>query len=184
LPASPAPVAPGIIAVSAASATTPNRQPVRSESAERPPPQEISAPSTDSAPPPPALPVNIPAPQAPVAQPTPDIAPDTDTDTRTAGVASPETPLPDVVTPPVRTRMVSPDYPSVARAAQLEGDVVLRAIVSRDGKVSDVEVLQPVHPVLDEAARKAVLRYEYTPGRRNGIAEPAVVRITVSFRLH
>jgi protein TonB len=80
--------------------------------------------------------------------------------------------------------MVSPDYPAVARAAELEGDVVLRAIVGPDGKVSDVEVLQSVHPVLDDAARKAVLRYEYTPGRRNGIPEPVMIRITVSFRLN
>jgi protein TonB len=89
----------------------------------------------------------------------------------------------DVVTPPIRIRTVSPEYPTVARAAALEGDVLVQAVVSADGKVRDVQVLQAVHPVLDEAARKAVLQYEYTPGRRNGIPESAVMRITVSFRL-
>ena len=72
---------------------------------------------------------------------------------------------------------------SDSRAAALEGDVLVQAIVGADGKVSDVHVLQAVHPVLDEAARKAVQQYEYTPGRRNGIPESAVTRITVSFRL-
>ena len=94
-----------------------------------------------------------------------------------------QTPVADVITPPIRTRTVSPEYPTVARAAQLEGDVLVQAMVSPDGKVRDVQVLQSVHPVLDEAARKAVQQYEYTPGRRNGIPEAAVMRITVSFRL-
>jgi protein TonB len=61
--------------------------------------------------------------------------------------------------------------------------VLLQATVGPDGRISDVKVLRTVHPVLDEAARKAVLQYEYTPGRRNGIPEAAPVRITVSFRL-
>jgi protein TonB len=78
---------------------------------------------------------------------------------------------------------VTADYPIVARAADLEGDVLLRAVVQSDGKVSNVEVLKSVHPVLDEAARKAVVQYEYAPGRRNGVPEAATVQITVSFRL-
>jgi protein TonB len=89
----------------------------------------------------------------------------------------------DVVTPPMRVRTVSPEYPTVARAAALQGDVIVQAVVGADGTVRDVQVLQAVHPVLDEAARKAVLQYVYTPGLRNGIPESAVTRITVSFRL-
>jgi protein TonB len=89
----------------------------------------------------------------------------------------------DIVTPPRRIRAVSPEYPTVARAAVLEGDVLVQALVGADGKVSDVRVLQAVHPLLDEAARRAVLQYEYAPGRRNGVPESATVRITVSFRL-
>ena len=89
----------------------------------------------------------------------------------------------DIVTPPERIRSVSPEYPQVARAAQLEGDVLLEATVTVDGKVTNVAVVRSVHPLLDEAARKAVLQYEYKPARRNGVAEAAVVRLTVSFRM-
>jgi TonB family protein len=183
LPADPASGSQEIKGVSAANPTAPNRQNARTPPAERPPTQEILAPSIESPPLSTSL-ATIDSSPAPVAQPPPDIPAPADTDGRTAGVPSFQASIPDVVTPPIRTRMVSPDYPSVARAADLEGDVVLRAIVGPDGKVRDVEVLQAVHPVLDEAARKAVLRYEYRPGRRNGIAESAVVRITVSFRLN
>ena len=90
---------------------------------------------------------------------------------------------PDVLTAPVRTRSPAPVYPDVARAAQLEGDVLLEALVGVDGRVSDVRVVRSVHALLDDAARKAVLGYEYTPGLRNGVVEPVRIRITVSFRL-
>jgi protein TonB len=98
-------------------------------------------------------------------------------------MTSSQPPVADVVTAPIRIRTVSPEYPTVARAAELEGDVLVQATVGADGKVSDVQVLQAVHPVLDEAARRAVQQYVYIPGRRNGIPESAVMRITVSFRL-
>jgi len=89
----------------------------------------------------------------------------------------------DVVIPPRRIRTVAPDYPPVARAAQIAGDVALRATLGVDGKVTDATVLRSVHPLLDQAARRAVLQYGYTPALRNGTAEPATVEITVSFRL-
>ena len=89
----------------------------------------------------------------------------------------------DVFTAPVRLKTVPPNYPDVARAGQIEGDVVLQAHIDRDGRVTDATITRSVHPLLDEAARQAVLRYQYEPGRRNGMPEASVMRITVSFRL-
>jgi len=66
----------------------------------------------------------------------------------------------------------------------LEGDVLLQATVGADGTVRDVMFLQRVHPLLDEAARNAVLRYEYTPGQHNGVPESTTLQIRVSFRLN
>jgi protein TonB len=94
--------------------------------------------------------------------------------------ASPQT---DTFTAPVRLKTIAPDYPVVARAGQIEGDVVLQASVDTGGHVTAVTVMRSVHPLLDEAARQAVLQYEYAPGRRNGVAESSTVRIVVSFRL-
>ena len=84
---------------------------------------------------------------------------------------------------PVRLKSIAPKYPSVARAGQIEGDVLLQASVDKNGRVTEVAVTRSVHPLLDEAARLAVLQYEYAPARRDGIAESSRVRITVSFRL-
>ena len=60
---------------------------------------------------------------------------------------------------------------------------MLLAEVDPDGRVGDVTVTQPVHSLLDAAARTAVLRYEYTPGLRNGVPETMTVPVTVSFSL-
>ena len=86
-------------------------------------------------------------------------------------------------TAPVRLKSIAPNYPSVARAGQIEGDVVLQASVDKEGRVTEVAIIRSVHPLLDEAARQTVLQYEYAPARRNGVPEVSTVRITVSFRL-
>jgi protein TonB len=90
----------------------------------------------------------------------------------------------DIFIAPARTRSVSPKYPPAASAAQFEGDVLLEAVVSAEGKVTGVTIIRSAHPLLDDAARAAVLQYEYTPARRNGVPESAAVRLTVSFRMH
>jgi TonB family protein len=90
---------------------------------------------------------------------------------------------PDVIEQPVRLRTVVAEYPSAARAAQIAGNVLLRATIGLDGAVTDVAVVESVHPLLDQAARKAVLQYVYRPALRNAVPEVATVVITVSFRL-
>jgi TonB family protein len=61
--------------------------------------------------------------------------------------------------------------------------VLLEAVVTPEGKVTNVSVVGSVHPLLDESARNAVRQYEYTPARRNGVTESAKIRLTVSFRM-
>jgi protein TonB len=151
--------------------------------------QKVAAPVTESASPSPVAPAAV-SPtqaQAPPHAPTGGDIPALPTaDAVIPGPASTvSTPavITDIVTAPVRIRTVSPEYPQVARAAQLEGDVLLEAVVTADGKVTNVSIVRSVHPLLDESARKAVLQYEYTPARRNGVPESTSVRLTVSFRM-
>jgi TonB family protein len=89
----------------------------------------------------------------------------------------------DAVTAPVRRRTVTPAYPAVARAAHITGEVGLKAMVAIDGRVTSVTVVRPVHPLLDDAATKAVLQYQYSPGLNHGVPQAAAVDIIVSFRL-
>ena len=100
------------------------------------------------------------------------------------------------VTSPVIAHKIPPDYPEVLRLARLEGVVLLQAVVTREGRVADLEVLQcdgnspdeaqPRKNLLHEsafctamidAAMAAVERWRYEPARRND--EPVDVYFTV-----
>lgn len=85
---------------------------------------------------------------------------------------------------PVLTQFVSPDYPEMARASQLEGTVVVKVQVGPDGSVLQAIVLSPVHPLLDKEAVKAAKRCKFQPGRQRGVAVKAWMAIPFAFRLH
>jgi protein TonB len=108
-----------------------------------------------------------------------------------AAVGPPSPPPPPPPTPvrvggdlsaPRLVRRVNPEYPAVARQAQIEGVVILEAVVDGRGRVEDVKVLRG-HPLLDAAAMQAVREWRYEPLRLNGQPTPFVLTVTVSFRL-
>lgn len=77
---------------------------------------------------------------------------------------------------------VAPKYPPEAGRARIEGTVVLRAVIGKDGSVQDVRVESGL-PVLAQAAMDAVKQWRYKPYLLNG--EPVEVdsRITINFTL-
>jgi protein TonB len=83
---------------------------------------------------------------------------------------------------PAKIADVAPVYPVIARAAGVQGTVLLQATIGLDGRVEDVQVLRSV-PLLDEAAVTAVRQWRYTPTRLNGQPVAVVMTVTVGFRL-
>lgn len=83
---------------------------------------------------------------------------------------------------PALLKRVGPEYPELAVRAQLEGVVILEAIVDQQGHVEDVQVLRSI-PLLDNAAKAAVRQWQYSPLLLNGKAERFIVTVTVSFKL-
>ena len=62
---------------------------------------------------------------------------------------------------PMRIRIDAPVYPDVARTAQIEGTVILRVLVGRDGKVKDTIIIdgpEPLRAAADRCARTSVWR--------------------------
>jgi protein TonB len=84
------------------------------------------------------------------------------------------------ITAPAIITKVEPEYPAIARAAQLEGIVVLEASVDQTGRVDDVKVLRSAG-LLDSAAVDAVKRWRYSPLKLNGTATPFVLTVTLQF---
>lgn len=62
---------------------------------------------------------------------------------------------------PALIERVEPEYPPFAVRAQVQGVVILEAIVDGHGRVEDVRVLRSI-PLLDKAAVAAVRRWRYS----------------------
>ena len=73
-----------------------------------------------------------------------------------------------------------PVYPALARQARIQGSVVLHAIIGRDGRVAQLEVMSG-HPLLVLAALDAVKQWLYKPTLLNGDAVEVDTTITVTF---
>jgi protein TonB len=77
-------------------------------------------------------------------------------------------------------RKVTPQYPSIARTAHVQGNVVLEAEISKSGDVVNLHVISGP-PLLQQSAIDAVKQWKYRPYLLNG--EPVVVdtQVTVIF---
>jgi protein TonB len=77
---------------------------------------------------------------------------------------------------------IHPVYPSIARAAHVEGTVVVEAVISRSGTIESLHVLSgPM--MLQSAAIDAIRAARYRPYRLNGEAVEVQTTITVNFRM-
>jgi len=83
---------------------------------------------------------------------------------------------------PRKIKDVKPEYPDIARAAQVQGIVILEIAIDGQGKVSDSRVLRGV-ALLDQAAIDAVSQWEFEPTFLNGAPVPVIVTVTVNFSL-
>jgi TonB family protein len=71
-----------------------------------------------------------------------------------------------------------PEYPIFAKMNRLQGEVVLAAVISKEGRIKDLEVLASPSPLLTKSALDAVKRWEYAPYLLNG--EPVEVETTIN----
>ena len=79
-------------------------------------------------------------------------------------------------------RRVQPDYPALARNARIQGQVLLSAVISKDGAIQNLQVLAG-HPMLVRAAVDAVRQWRYRPYILNNEPVEVETRIAVNFSL-
>lgn len=87
------------------------------------------------------------------------------------------------ITPPSLLREIKPDYTDDARRRGISGDVVLEIVVSRDGSVGPIKILQGLGAGLDQRAVDAVRGWKFSPARRFGTPVDVVVEVAVEFKL-
>jgi protein TonB len=85
--------------------------------------------------------------------------------------------LPEAIT------KISPEYPDIARQSNMEGTVIVQALVGKDGRVKDTKVVKSV-PVLDDSAVAAVKRWVFKPALSNNKPVAVWVAVPVKFSLN
>jgi TonB family protein len=85
------------------------------------------------------------------------------------------------VNEPNLKKMKQPSYSSAARNRRLEGQVQLLAVVDKTGRVSYVEVIQPLGLGLEERAVEAVRKWIFEPGTIDGLPGAVSIRVMVNF---
>ncbi|MGH9556537.1 MAG: energy transducer TonB [Terriglobales bacterium] len=75
-----------------------------------------------------------------------------------------------------------PKYPRKAIEKRLEGLVVFKVVISKDGTLKEVEV-KSGEPILAEAAEKAVRKWRYKPYFLNGEPVEVETQVTIKFNL-
>jgi protein TonB len=77
---------------------------------------------------------------------------------------------------------VIPRYPPLALKARIQGIVHLTALISREGRVTQLQVISG-HPMLIPPAIEAVKQWRYRPTLLSGVPMEVVTQVDVKFML-
>jgi protein TonB len=86
--------------------------------------------------------------------------------------------------PPVATYQARPDYPYDLRRDGITGEVVVDFIVDSRGAVRNAVAARSTNHGFDEAACKAVARWKFRPGRKEGHAVYVHMQVPIVFSLN
>lgn len=75
-------------------------------------------------------------------------------------------------------------YPAFAKRAGIQGTVFVQFVVDEEGRVMRAHVTRSVHPLLDEAALKAIRSVRFKPGRQRGRPVKVQMGLPIRFRMH
>jgi protein TonB len=76
----------------------------------------------------------------------------------------------------------TPQYPAIAKAARIQGTVVLQATISKSGTIENLRVINGP-PMLQSAAMEAVRGWRYKPYLLNGEPVEVETQVNVVFSL-
>ena len=83
---------------------------------------------------------------------------------------------------PTLIQKVEPDYPLFAKSQHITGVVVIKAVIGKDGRIKNAEVVSSPHPILSLAALAAVRQWLYKPCMLNGEPVELDTQINLAFR--
>lgn len=87
----------------------------------------------------------------------------------------------DGVSLPQVIKEVKATYPRPVGPNSPRGTVIMECVVARDGRPTDITVVQKLDPELDEAAVGALKQWEFKPGMKDGKAVAVSVSVEMTF---
>lgn len=87
------------------------------------------------------------------------------------------------VSAPRKIHYPNPPYTEPARAARIQGVVILQAIIDAAGRVADVKVLKGLPEGLDKSALETIQTWTFEPAMRAGLPVAVYFNLTVRFSL-
>ncbi|HEX4542803.1 MAG TPA: energy transducer TonB [Candidatus Acidoferrum sp.] len=88
-----------------------------------------------------------------------------------------------LIKPPRQTFSINPEYPVLARQTRVQGTVVVDAVIDEKGNVVQAHAVSG-HPLLIDAALKAVLQWKYEPTSLNGQPVAVELEVQVNFNFN
>jgi TonB family protein len=76
---------------------------------------------------------------------------------------------------------VDPKYPPQLQLEKVQGEVVLYAIIRKDGTVDSIQLVRGLDPELDQDAMEALSRWTFRPGSRLGAPVELVAIVHIPF---
>jgi TonB family protein len=85
---------------------------------------------------------------------------------------------------PLPIQTVDPKYPPDTIKEHVSGEVVLYAIIRKDGSIDSIQIVQSLDPRLDKSAADALARWKFNPGTRAGapVDVEAVIHVPFEYR--
>jgi TonB family protein len=83
---------------------------------------------------------------------------------------------------PVPLRKVDPKYPPELRTLHVDGEVVLYALIRKDGSVDSIQLVHSVDPQLDVNAMEALAQWKFRPAEKHGEPVDLEAVVHIPFR--
>jgi TonB family protein len=87
------------------------------------------------------------------------------------------------ISAPVALRKVDPKYPPSLMSERVEGEVVLYAVIRRDGTVDSIQLVHGIDEQLDLNAMQALSQWKFQPATRQGSTVELEAIVYIPFRL-
>ncbi|HEV2388819.1 MAG TPA: TonB family protein [Candidatus Acidoferrales bacterium] len=100
-----------------------------------------------------------------------------------AALPGEEVPVAGDVVAPLPMVKVDPKYPPVLVEEKVEGEVVLYAVIGRDGAVNQIRVVKSLDPRLDENAEAAFAQWKFRPALIDNRQVGLEVLVHIPFRI-